>query len=80
MKIPSAARVLQAACALALVAIALMIWSLFDPRPAPIVLAMSVGQILGTLSLVAFLGVVVADLRRARFEAARGDSPSPPSP
>jgi len=67
MKIPSRERVLRAACVVALAAIALMVWSLFDPRPAPVVLAMSVGQMLGTLALAAFLTVVIADLRRARF-------------
>ena len=57
-------RLLQVACVAALVALALMAWSLFDPRPLPVMVAMSVGQVLGTLSLVTFLGVVIADLRR----------------
>jgi hypothetical protein len=56
-------RLLSAACALALVALALMVWSLFDPTPAPVVLAMSVGQVIGTLAFAAFLYVVAADLR-----------------
>jgi hypothetical protein len=56
-------RVLRAACVLALGALALMSWSLFDPRPIPVVLAMSLGQVLGTVSLCAFLYVVFADLR-----------------
>jgi hypothetical protein len=59
-------RVLNAACVLALVALGLMSWSLFDPRPIPVVLAMSVGQLFGTLSLGAFLAVVVADVRARR--------------
>jgi len=66
------ARVLRAACVLALVALALMSWSLFDPRPIPVVLAMSLGQVLGTLSLVAFIAVVVVDIR-ARTTAAKPD-------
>jgi MFS family permease len=56
-------RVLAASCSLALVALGLMIWSLFDPRPIPVVVAMSVGQGIGTLSLISFLYVVVADWR-----------------
>jgi hypothetical protein len=56
-------RVLQIACTLALVALALIVWSLLDPRPIPVILAMSVAQGLGTLSFAAFLFVVVRDLR-----------------
>jgi hypothetical protein len=63
-------RVLRAACVLALGALALMSWSLFDPRPIPVVLAMSLGQLLGTLSLGAFVVVVVADIRAGRATAA----------
>ncbi len=57
-------RILQAACLLGLGALGLMVWSLFDPRPIPVIVAMSAGQVLGTLSLLAFLAVVAADLRR----------------
>jgi hypothetical protein len=56
-------RVLQSACVLALVALGLFVWSLFDPRPIPVILAMSVGQVIGTVSLLAFLVVVARDLR-----------------
>jgi hypothetical protein len=56
-------RILAFACSFALSAVGLMIWSLFDPRPIPVVVAMSVGQVLGTLSLLAFAYVVVADWR-----------------
>jgi hypothetical protein len=41
-----------------------MVWSIVDPRPLPVVVAMSLGQMLGTLSFAAFLVVVVTDLRR----------------
>jgi hypothetical protein len=59
-----ARRILAAACWLALVALGLMIWSLFDPKPIPVVVAMSVGQVLGTLSLLSFGYVVVVDWRQ----------------
>jgi hypothetical protein len=55
--------ILVASCAFALLAVGLMTWSLFDPKPIPVVVAMSVGQVLGTLSLVAFVYVVAADWR-----------------
>lgn len=56
-------RVLDAACVLALVALALMMWSLLDPRPIPVILAMSIAQALGTASLLALLVVVADDVR-----------------
>ena len=68
MKIRSYHRTLSAACVAALVALALMVWSLLEPTPMPVLVAMSAGQVLGTLSLLAFLGVVAADLRRAHLE------------
>ena len=56
-------RVLVASCICALVALALMTWQLFDPRVFPVIVAMSVGQVLGTASFVAYLYVVIVDLR-----------------
>jgi hypothetical protein len=56
-------RILIYACSFALSAVGLMVWSLFDPRPIPVIVAMSVGQVLGTLSLLAFVYVVVLDWR-----------------
>jgi hypothetical protein len=57
-------RTLQIACVLALVGLAFMVWPLLDGRPIAAVIAMSVGQALGTLSFVLFLASVVYDLRR----------------
>jgi hypothetical protein len=57
---------LSGACVLALVALALIVWSIVDPRPMPVVISMSIAQGLGTLSLLVYLGVVLADLVRAR--------------
>jgi peptidoglycan/LPS O-acetylase OafA/YrhL len=59
-------RALELACALALAALALIVWSIVDPRPIPVILAMSLGQALGTVSFGAFLWVVVRDLRAQR--------------
>ena len=57
---------LSGACAMALVALALIVWSIVDPRPMPVVIAMSVAQGLGTLSFVVYLFVVIMDLVGAR--------------
>lgn len=59
-------RVLQAACVFALIAIGLMTWSLLDPRPVPVMVAMSLGQVIGSLALAAFGLVIWADVRRAQ--------------
>ena len=63
---------LRGACVLALGALGLMVWSLFDPRPVPVIAAMSIGQVLGTLSFASFLYVLVADLRAQRASARSG--------
>jgi hypothetical protein len=56
------------ACALALVGLAAMVWSVLDPRPVPVFVAMSVGQAIGTLSLLLFLLVLVLGATRAKGE------------
>jgi len=73
-------RVLAAACVLALVALALMVWSLLRPTPLPVLVAMSVGQVLGTISLLMFGAVVLADMRRARLDRVRNSTLPPPPP
>ena len=73
-------RLLSAACVLSLIALALIVWSLFDPRPIPVVAAMSIGQAIGTLSFLAFGYVVVADLRArlsGRASPIQGTDPPP---
>jgi hypothetical protein len=58
-------RALRAAAIAALVALALMVWGILDPHPISLVIAMSVGQMVGTSSFVVFLAVVFFDLRSA---------------
>lgn len=57
---------LVAASLLSLVGLALVCWSVLDPRPLPVIIAMSVAQGIGTLSLFIFGLVVLNDLRRKR--------------
>jgi hypothetical protein len=52
-------------CYLALAALGLIVWSLVQPAPLPVIGAMSVGQLFGTMSLGFFLYAIVADLRPA---------------
>jgi hypothetical protein len=60
-------RLLAASCVLALVGLALMCWSVVDPRPNPVMVALSIGQGIGTTSLLLFLIVVIGDVRRVKL-------------
>ena len=64
-------RLLQISCGLTLVGLALMVWSMLVPTPMPVILAMSVGQLLGTLAFGMFGYVVLVDqLRKQRAKGA----------
>jgi hypothetical protein len=56
---------------LTLVGLALMLWSMVEPTPLPVMLAMTVGQGIGSLAFALYLFVVVRDLRRAMRERRR---------
>lgn len=76
-------RLIKWACILALVGLALMVWSVLSPRPIPVILAMSLGQGFGTAGLVLFLVAIVADLRKAGLlgrETRSGEAPDAPGP
>lgn len=68
IRIPPNATLVRAACVLALVALPLMVWSVLDPRAAPVLVALTLGQGLGTLSFALFLLAVGRDLRRAKSD------------
>lgn len=51
----------------ALAALGLMVWGVLDSQPIALVIAMSVGQALGTASFMVFLAVVFVDLWRANI-------------
>lgn len=74
----SRSRILVYACVLGLIGLALMVWSLFDQGWIPVMMAMSVGQGIGTLSLALFILVVIIDLQRATFRPSI--PPKPPKP
>jgi hypothetical protein len=59
-------RLLWVACVCGLAALALMSWQLFDPRVVPVIVAMSLGQVLGTASFAAYGVVIFADIRARR--------------
>jgi hypothetical protein len=76
LKLPGTMRLLQISAVLTLLALGLMVWSMFEPTPLPVMLAMTVGQGLGTLAFGTYVLVVVLDLRRAM--RAKRDSIPPP--
>jgi hypothetical protein len=59
-------RWLDVACVSALGALALMTWQVVDPTVWPVIVAMSLGQVLGTASFAAFGYIVFADFRARR--------------
>ena len=69
-KIP---HLLRMAAVLSLVALALMMWSLFDPRPPPVLIALSLGQVIGTVSFAIYLAIVIWDIRRRRRESSTAE-------
>jgi CHASE2 domain-containing sensor protein len=74
----SRSRLMTYACILGLIGLALMSWSLFEQGWIPVMMAMSVGQGIGTLSFVLFLVVVLIDLRQAEFRTS--EPPAEPAP
>ena len=60
-------RILEGASVTTLVALGLMLWSEAVPKPLPVIVAMTIGQGLGTLSLVAFFWVIVSEARRPKI-------------
>ena len=76
---PRPEQVVRFAAVVVLFALACMVWSLVDPRPVPIMVAMSVGQALGTLSLLLYVGVIVVEARRATRggRQRQGEAPGP---
>ena len=59
-------KLLYASAVLTLFALALMVWSLLQPTPLPVMVAMSLGQALGTSAFAAYIYIVVRDILRVR--------------
>lgn len=72
----SVAALVTAACIATLLSLALMVWSVLDPTPLPVMVSMSMGQAIGTLALLLYLAAVLLFQLRLRRE--RGKSGAPP--
>jgi hypothetical protein len=55
-------RLVRIACFLGLAALALMAWSVVQPTVWPVLIALSLGQLLGTLSLGLYVITIIRDL------------------
>ena len=69
---------LRVSAVLTLFGLAMMVWSILVPTPLPIMLAMSVGQFLGTTSFAIYLFIVVRQLRKEWRHARPGEEPEKP--
>lgn len=61
----SVTRLTRFACLLALVALAMMSYSVVSPRPLPVILAMSVGHAIGGAAFLAYLLAVILDAAKS---------------
>jgi hypothetical protein len=59
---------LRIAAVLTLIALALMVWSVLVPTPLPVMIAMTIGQGIGTTAFAIFGLIVLKDLTRIRRE------------
>ena len=63
----SVPNLVRVACVLALLALGLVCWSVLQPRPIPVILAMSAGHAIGGTAFACYLLAVILDaVRRPR--------------
>jgi hypothetical protein len=70
LRLPPNERLLRVAAVAALIALPLMVWSVFDPTVWPLMGALTIGQAIGTLSFLLFLIAVARDLDILRRDRA----------
>lgn len=57
----SVPELVRLSCVLALLALGLVCWSVLQPRPVPVILAMSAGHLLGGSAFACYLLAVILD-------------------
>jgi hypothetical protein len=71
-------RLTRVACVLALIGLAMMVYSILSPRPLPVILAMSVGQMFGIAAVVCYLLAILVDVARSPSGGSSPQSIRPP--
>ncbi len=56
------------ACCLALAALAMMAYSIVNPRPLAVIFAMSAGHVVGALAFVSYFASVLLDVSKSSVE------------
>ena len=76
LRMRSVRQLTRVAAVLALIGLAMMAYSILSPRPLPVILAMSVGQLFGFVAIACYVVAVVLDVSR---RPSAPDSLAPPS-
>lgn len=71
LRAQSVTQLTRFACILALLALAMMAYSVISPRPLPVILAMSVGHAVGGAAFAAYLLAVILDTAKASADENR---------
>jgi hypothetical protein len=73
----SVPELVRVACLLALLALGLVCWSVLQPRPIPVILAMSAGHLIGGAAFACYLLAVILDaMHRPRLSGEHAVSSS----
>ena len=67
----------RVACVFALLGLALMSYSVLDPRAVPVIVAMSVGHAFGIIAFACYLLAVILDVRRGGRSTSIAPPPAP---
>lgn len=71
-------RLTRVACVLALIGLVMMVYSILSPRPLPVILAMSVGQMFGMAAVACYLLAILIDMARSPRGGVSPQSMRPP--
>jgi hypothetical protein len=72
----SVGHLVRIACVLALIALAIMVFGLFYPRPLNVVLSMSLGHVVGFAAAACYLVAIVLDVaNRERYAESPDKAP-----
>ncbi len=68
-------KALRISALLTILGLVFVVWSMLQPTPLPVMLAMTVGQLIGTVAFGLYGYVVLVDFLRERRERRRAEGP-----